>query len=88
MEKSLTIRMPRNQREALRKRARQLQLTESHLVRSLIDRDLESQTLLARLGDLVGAVESPSQAASGSREEPGQQESSMKERLRRANWRD
>jgi predicted DNA-binding protein len=58
MNTTLTIRLPREQREALRKRAAALNKSESDLVRALISRDLSEATLLERAARLVGSVDS------------------------------
>ena len=58
MTSTLTIRLPKEQRAALRKRAISLRKSESELVRALIDRDLSSAMMLERVADLVGSLDS------------------------------
>jgi len=60
---NLTIRLPEEQREALRRAAGTLKKTESEYVRDLLAGNLRETTLAARLGDLIGSLDSS--AASG-----------------------
>ncbi len=55
---TLTVRLPKAQREALRRSARALKKTESEYIRDLVARDLESHTFAERAGHLVGSVDS------------------------------
>jgi hypothetical protein len=75
---TLTIRLPKEQREALRRCARALKKTESEYIRDLVARDLDRRTLSERIGDLAGSVDS-SQAIG--RPHP------LKENVRKRNWR-
>ena len=49
---------PLEMRKALKHRALSLNKTESQLLRELIDRDLEASTLLERVKELVGTLDS------------------------------
>ena len=75
---TLTIRLPKNQREALRQTARALQKTESEYVRDLLARDLDDRSLGERMADLAGSVDS--------RQRVGDPHP-LKEVIRRKNWR-
>jgi hypothetical protein len=55
---TLTLRLPIEQREELKRAAKALKKTESEYVRDLLQRDLDSRPLAARLGDLAGCVDS------------------------------
>jgi hypothetical protein len=78
MTTTLTIRLPKEQRAALRKRAVSLRKTESELIRSLIERDLSTTTILSRVGELVGSVDL---------RRPEKKAHPLKEKLRKHNWR-
>ncbi len=53
---TLTIRMPREQREALKRAALALKKTESDYIRDLLQRDLDLQPFGERAGHLAGSV--------------------------------
>jgi Arc/MetJ-type ribon-helix-helix transcriptional regulator len=55
---TLTIRLPKEQREALRRSAKALRKTESEFVRDLLSRDLEMRTVGERVGHLAGSIDS------------------------------
>ena len=55
---TLTIRLPKEQREALKRSAKALKKTESEYIRYLLQRDLESRPFGERVGDLVGCLDS------------------------------
>jgi predicted DNA-binding protein len=59
METTLTIRLPKRQREALKRRAAAEKRTESALVRELIDREMQRGFNFERVRHLVGSVASP-----------------------------
>ena len=75
MDKTITLRLPRVQDQALTRRARAIGKTRSALVRDLIDQALADRPMERRAGHLKGRVELP-RARSGWRRE-------LKER----NWR-
>ena len=54
---TLTIRLPSEQRRALRQRAAALKKSESEWVRSLITRDLNQSLILERVAHLVGSLD-------------------------------
>jgi hypothetical protein len=56
MSKTLTIRLPDAQDEALTRRARALNRTRSALVRELIERGLEAQSVGRSIGHLRGRL--------------------------------
>ena len=56
MEKTLTIRLSRDQDHALTRRAKALGKTRSEVVRELIEKGLEEQTLGSRIGHLKGIL--------------------------------
>ncbi len=60
MDKTLTIRLDKNQDEALTQRAIALGKTRSELVRELIDKALTDQPIGRRAGHLKGRVALPS----------------------------
>ena len=75
MGKTLTIRIDKAQDDALTRRAKALGKTRSEVVRELIDRGLEEQTLGQRIGHLKGILEMP---------EP---KDAMRRRIKQRNWR-
>lgn len=75
---TLTIRLPQQQREALKRCAKALKKTESEYIRDLLQRDLDSRPFGERAGHLAGCVDST--RASG---EPHP----LKELIRERNWR-
>jgi predicted DNA-binding protein len=58
METTLTIRLPKAQREALKRRAAEEGRTESALVRQLIERELDRGFDFERVRHIVGSVKS------------------------------
>lgn len=75
---ALTIRLPKEQRDALRRSAKALKKTESEYIRELLARDLENRSLGERIADLAGSVDS--------RERVGKSHP-LKEVIQRRNWR-
>jgi predicted transcriptional regulator len=55
---TLTIRLPKDQREALRRSAKALKKSESEYIRDLLARALDNRTLGERLGELAGSLDS------------------------------
>jgi hypothetical protein len=55
---TLTIRLPVEQREALKRSAKALKKTESEYIRDLLQRDLDSRPFGERVGDLIGCLDS------------------------------
>jgi 23S rRNA A2030 N6-methylase RlmJ len=55
---TLTIRLPVEQREALKRSAQALKKTESEFIRDLLQRELDSKPLNERLGHLIGCLDS------------------------------
>ena len=75
MDKTLTIRLDKRQDEALTRRARALGKTRSEVVRELIDKGLEEQTLGIRVGHLEGILELP------------RSKDTLRRRIKGRNWR-
>ncbi|MGC2577428.1 MAG: hypothetical protein WA376_07610, partial [Terrimicrobiaceae bacterium] len=76
---TLTIRLPMEQREALRRSAKALKRTESELIRDLLAHDLDGRTLGERVGHLAGSIDSSKRTSSAT--------DSFRETIRRHNWR-
>ena len=55
---TLTIRLPREQRAALRRTAAALKMTESQYIRELLARDMDSVPFGERVGELAGSLDS------------------------------
>jgi hypothetical protein len=82
MGSTFSIRLPEQQRRALRDRARAMNATESAWVRRLIERDLQQSSLKQQLSGLIGSLEAPqASSACGAKGHP------LKEHIRRSNWR-
>lgn len=75
---TLTIRLPKPQRDALKRSARVLKKTESEYIRDLIARDLDMRTVGERMGNLAGVLDSSRTTA---KPHP------LKENIRQRNWR-
>jgi Arc/MetJ-type ribon-helix-helix transcriptional regulator len=75
---TLTIRLPKEQREALKRWAKALRKTESEYIRDLLARDLDNRTLGERIGDLAGSLDS---SKTTGRPHP------LKEVIRKRSWR-
>ncbi len=75
---TLTIRLPKSQREALRQSAQAMKKTESEYIRDLLAQDLDKRTLAERIGQLAGSVDS-----SSAPREPHP----LKKTIRERNWR-
>ena len=75
---TLTIRLPQEQREALKRCASALKKTESEYIRELLQRDLDSRPFGERAGHLAGTVDS---THSSGKPHP------LKEHIRERNWR-
>ena len=58
METTLTIRLPRKQRDAIRRRAAAEKRSESALVREMIDREMQREFNFERVRHLVGSIAS------------------------------
>lgn len=81
MDSNITIRLPEAQRRALKNRSRQLNVSESQMIRDLIERELSESSMETRLEGIIGAV---SLAA----EEQGSYSSSKSlSEIRERNWR-
>jgi predicted transcriptional regulator len=78
METTLTIRLPRKQRDALRRRAAAEKRSESALVRDLIDREIQREFNMDCVRHLVGSI------ASGPRH---WEKDSWRKHIRQRNWR-
>jgi len=78
MDTTLTIRLAASQRRALSSRAAALGKTESQVVRDLIERELENQTMGERIGPLFGCLALPHDQT---------QKDSWRKSLRSHNWR-
>ena len=55
---TLTIRLPVEQRQALRHSAKALKKTESEYIRDLLQRDLDSRPFAERAGQFIGCLDS------------------------------
>jgi Arc/MetJ-type ribon-helix-helix transcriptional regulator len=55
---TLTIRLPSEQREALKRSAKALKKTESEYIRELLQRDLDTRPFGERAGHLIGCLDS------------------------------
>lgn len=75
---TLTIRLPVEQREALKRSAEALRKTESEYIRDLLQRDLDSKPLGDRVGHLIGCLDSAQTIA-----EPHP----LRDLIRERNWR-
>jgi Arc/MetJ-type ribon-helix-helix transcriptional regulator len=75
---TLTIRMPKEQREALRQSAAALKKTESEYIRDLLQRDLDSRPFGESAGHLAGCLDSSRTVGSPH---------PLKELIRERNWR-
>jgi predicted transcriptional regulator len=58
METTLTIRLSRKQREALRRRAAAEKRSESALIREMIEREMQREFNFDRIRHLVGSIAS------------------------------
>jgi hypothetical protein len=75
---TLTIRLPAEQREALKRSAKALKKTESEYIRDLLARDLDIRTIGERIGLLAGILDSS--------QTPGEPHP-LKDVIRKRNWR-
>jgi predicted transcriptional regulator len=75
---TLTIRLPKEQREALRRCAKALKKSESEYIRDLLARALDNRTLGERMGDLAGSLDSSKKIGAPH---------ALKEVIRKRNWR-
>jgi Ribbon-helix-helix protein, copG family len=78
METTLTIRLPRKQRDALRRRAAAEKRSESALVREMIDQEMRREFDFERVRHLVGSIASRSKHWD---------KDSWRKHIRRRNWR-
>ena len=78
MDSTLTIRLAKAQREAVRRRARAEKRTESALVREMIQRELQRGFDFERVRHLVGSVASPPKHW---------EKDAWRKRIRQRNWR-
>lgn len=76
---TLTIRLPVEQRQALKRSAQALKKSESEYIRDLLQRDLDSRPLGERVGHLIGCLDS-------SIVEPGSDDG-FRKAIRKNNWR-
>lgn len=76
---TLTIRLPQEQRAALKETAKRLKKSESDVIRELLAREFERVAFGERAAEFVGCLESsPS---------PAPEPDSFREAIRGANWR-
>lgn len=75
---TLTIRLPKEQREALKRSAKAIRKTESEYIRELLRRDLDSRPFGELAGQLAGCLDSSETIG-----EPHP----LKELIRGRNWR-
>ena len=78
MDTTLTIRLAKAQREAIRRRARAEKRTESALVREMIQREIQRGFDFERVRHLVGSVSSPLKHW---------EKDAWRKRIRQRNWR-
>ena len=78
MDSTLTIRLAKAQREAIRRRARAEKRTESALVREMIRREIQRGFDFERVRHLVGSVASPPKHW---------EKDAWRKRIRQRNWR-
>ena len=78
METTLTIRLSKNQRELLRRRAAAGKQSESALVREIIDREMQRGFDFERVRHLVGSIISPRRHW---------EKDSWRKHIRQRNWR-
>ncbi len=75
---TLTIRLPSDQRLALKRSAKAVKKTESEYIRDMLRRDLDSRPLGERIGELIGCLDSSQNIG---KPHP------LKDRVRERNWR-
>ncbi len=75
---TLTIRLPEEQRAALKERAKRLKKSESDVIRELLTREFEQVSFGERAGDFMGCVESHA---------PCHASDSFRDAIKRNNWR-
>jgi hypothetical protein len=75
---TLTIRLPTEQREALKRSAKALKKTESEYIRDLLARDLDTRTIGERIGPLAGILDSSQTTG---------KPHALKNVIRKRNWR-
>jgi hypothetical protein len=75
---TLTIRLPFEQRQALRRSAKALKKTESEYIRELLQRELDSRSFGERAGPFIGCLDSSQTVG-----EPHP----LRDRIRARNWR-
>ncbi len=76
---TLTVRLPTEQREALRRSAREMKKSESEFIRDLLARDLDTRTVGERIGNLSGILDSSETIG---------KPHALKDIIRERNWRD
>lgn len=76
---TLTIRLPMEQREALKRSAKALKKTESEFIRDLLARSLDVRTMGERVGHLAGSIDSSKRTSRAG--------DSFRETIRTHNWR-
>jgi len=78
MENTLTIRLPKKQRDALKRRAAAEKRSESAVVRELIEREMDRGFDFERVRHVVGSVVSPRKHW---------EKSPWRRQIRQRNWR-
>jgi hypothetical protein len=76
---TLTIRLPKEQREALRRSAKALKKTESEYIRDLLARDLEAVPIAKKIAHLAGVLDT--------REAAIPADNDLRHVIRKHNWR-
>jgi hypothetical protein len=76
---TLTIRLPLEQRKALKRSAKALKKTESEYIRDLLTRDLETRSIGERIGPLAGILDSSQKTG---------KPHALKDVIRERNWRE
>lgn len=78
METTLTIRLPKKQRDALKRRASAQKKSESQIVREMIERETNRSSLRDRVRGLIGSLDSTDTIS---------QPHPLKALIRERNWR-
>ena len=76
---TLTIRLPQEQRDALKETAKRLQKSESDFIRELLAREFEQVSFAERASEFMGCIESSPSASN--------EKDSFREAIKRNNWR-
>ena len=78
MTTSLTFRLPKKQRDKLRRKAEALGQSEAEVLRAMLDRELEDRPMSERIGHLVGIL---------GKRKLGHKPDAWEKAIRKNNWR-